>query len=77
MLGYAERHQKVFMLRDDQHLFMGVAWIIKKETYTLELCPEVIFADGTMNTNKDKYPFIVTRANQVGLYVHGNACIFP
>ena len=64
MLEYAESHRKAYMLKDDPHLFMGVTWIIKDEMLSLDLCPEVTFVDGNINTNKDKYhPFTVTRGN--------------
>ena len=64
MLEYAESHRKAYMLKDDQHLFIGVSLIIKEERLSLDLCPEVTFVDGTMHTNKDKCPlFAVTGGN--------------
>ena len=67
MLLYAESHRKAYMLTDDQHLFMGVAWVIIEERLLFDLCPEVIFVDCTMNTNKDKCPlFTVTGKNRMG-----------
>ena len=67
MLEYAKNHRKAYMLSGEQHLFMGLAWIIDSERQQLELCPEVIHIDGTMNTNNEKCPlFTVTGKDRLG-----------
>ena len=61
MMEYAKTHRHLYKLTGDQHLFMGVAWIIDQEQRRLDLFPEVIHVDGTMNTNDEKCPlFTVT-----------------
>ena len=46
---------------------MGVAWIIDQEQRRLDLCPEVIYVDGTMNTNDETCPlFTVTGKDRPG-----------
>ena len=63
------------MLSGDQHLVMGIAWIISDEHRHLELCPEVIHIDRTMNTNDEKFPlFTPNEKDHIGnmsrFYMH-------
>ena len=67
MLEYSKTHRNLYKLTGDQHLFIGVVWIIDKEQRQLNLCPEVIHVDGTMNTNDEKCPlFTVTGKDRLG-----------
>ena len=58
MLEYAKRQRHLYKFSGDQHLFMGVSWIIDQEQCRLDMCPEVIHVDGTMNTNDEKCPLL-------------------
>ena len=50
----------------DQHICMGVAWIIDQEHCRLDICPEVIHIDWTMKNNAEKRPlFTVTGKYQL------------
>ena len=68
MLDYAESHRRAYMLTEDQHLFMGITWVLKEERRALDLCPEVIFVDGTMHTNNEKCP-LFTVTGKIGLVI--------
>ena len=67
LLTYAQEHRCAYELTKEQHLFMGVAWMIDDECRRLELSPEVLHVDGTMCTNKQKCPlFTVTGKDRMG-----------
>ena len=67
LLTYAEEHRRAYELTKEQHLFMGVTWLLDDEYRRLELSPEVLHVDGTMCTNKEKCSlFTVTGKDCMG-----------
>ena len=75
MMEYARIHRNRYQLSGDQYLYMGVSWIIDPERRCLDLFPEFIHIDGTININDEKVNCLLWRENAdlvtcLHFYVH-------
>ena len=64
---FANKHHHVYKVKENQHLFMAVAWVTNHELLRFRKIPEVIHVDGTSKTNKEKFIlFTVTVKDRFG-----------
>lgn len=55
-MTYAEIVMKALLLKDEETLLLGVAWVTEESSRYFDLYPEVMGFDVTFGTNKEKRP---------------------
>ena len=64
---FATKYRCAYKVKENQHLFMAVAWVTNHELLRFRKAPEVIHVDGTSKTNKEKFIlFTVTVKDRFG-----------
>ena len=52
---FANKYRRAYKVKQNQHLFIAVAWVTNHELLWFTKSPEVMHVDGTSKANKEKF----------------------